>query len=52
MVKNPLCSAGDDSGLITGRGIKIAHAAERLNPRATTRESVHRTKTPCAATEI
>ena len=44
VVKNPLCNAGDDSGLIPGGGIKIAHAVERLSPCATTRESVLRTK--------
>ena len=37
VVKNPFCNAGDDSGLIPGRGTKIAYAAEQLSPRATTK---------------
>ena len=51
VVKNPFCNAGDDSGLIPGRGTKIAYAAEQLSPRATTGESMHRTKIPCATTK-
>ena len=37
VLKSPPCNAGD-TGSIPGRGTKIPHAAEQLNPRATTTE--------------
>ena len=47
VVKNPPCNMGD-LGLIPGRGTKIPHAVEKLNPRATVR--VLQWKIPCDAT--
>ena len=44
-VKNPPCNAGD-AGSIPGRGTEIPCAVEQLNPRATTRESVHTAQNP------
>ena len=40
MVKNLPCNAGD-VGSIPGLGTKIAHAVERLSPRARTTEPMH-----------
>ena len=45
VVKNPPSNAGDMS-LIPGRGTEIPCAVEQLNPRATTRESVHTAQNP------
>ena len=52
VVKKLLCNAGDDSGLIPGRGTKVAHAAEQLIPHATTRVCAPQPKIPCEATKI
>ena len=41
MVKNLPCNAGNVD-MIPGQGTRIPHAAEQLNPHATTRESVCR----------